>query len=136
MLFLFLLVLPALSAAQSFSKYIGYSKKDLFKSLGQPEYTNAAGDIFRYLGNERREVNTYMTKGNRVVMAIQGFQGLSLSQAKEKKDEMILFYMSQGYFKQGEQAGLTILKRNQKMVSIGYMTDSDGGYVTLITAYN
>jgi len=140
LVFVFLFTSIVSVFSQSFSKFIGYSKRELYNSLGRPLSLNSSGDAtsVQYSGESSGETNTYLLKNEKVVLATQGFTGLSLHEAKEKRNVLILFYLARGYFKQGTQDGLTILKRGQKVVSIGYMNmiDSVSEYVTLVTAYN
>ena len=136
---IFLLVLlMALStkiSAQEFYLFVGKSVNYLTDNKGKPDFikNNGTSKIYQYLEGGNSNIVFNVTNGN-VNVAMKGIKSTSATKAKELSSIQILYYMSLGFNKQGSEAGMTILKKDNRVLSIGYMIDPDGSYSTMITA--
>lgn len=122
--------------AKEFYEFIGKSETYLTSQLGSPDIYKTVGTtkIYRYDISENESV-TFSLKAGKVFMAIKSINTNSSEKAKKLTSIQILYYLSQGFFNQGSQSGLSILKKNNRVLSIGYMDNNDGSYSVLVSAY-
>jgi len=135
LLLVLLFFAPTKLSAQEFYTFVGKSVLYLTDQKGTPDLkkNNGQSSIYQYLENE--DVNfVFGVKNGKVYMAIKNTKSTSVSKAKQLSSIEILYYLSLGFYKQGTESGMTILKKGSRMLSIGYMNDPDGTYSTLVTA--
>lgn len=90
--------------------------------------------VYQYFyGSDENTV--YSIKSNNVTMAIKSYKCYSLASAKTKSGALILYYLSLGFTKQGHQSGMTILKKGNRVLSIGYLDNNNGTYSAMATAF-
>ncbi|MFH0734631.1 MAG: hypothetical protein V1773_07015 [bacterium] len=122
--------------AQEFYSFIGKSKTNLTNQLGAPgniQRTNTS-TVYQYY-NSSTENTIYAVQNSKVYMAVKSIKSYSESTAKSNSSVQILNYLALGFTKQGTESGMIILKKGKRVLSIGYMNNSDGTYSTLVTAY-
>lgn len=134
LIFLALLFTTKLSA-QEFYTYIVKSVTYLVSQRGQPNMTSEKGStiVYRYNVNST-ENHIYGISNGKVYSAIKSILSPSLAKTKSNTSIQILHYLAEGFSKQGNEAGMTILKKGSRVLTIGYMDKYDGNYSTIVSA--
>jgi hypothetical protein len=121
--------------AQVFYDFVGKSVATLIRQKGEANSVFSKGSFTVYLYNiNANENQTFGVKKGMIIMAINGFRSYSESEAQTVSSIKILHYLGLGFSKQGREAGMTILKKGIRVLSIGYMVEDNGTFTTLVTA--
>ena len=132
---MFIILVSTRSSAQEFSSFVGKNVAYLINQKGRAdlEKENKSMTIYNYNINEN-ENQTFSVVNSKVIMALNTIRSYSIAKAKNISSIKILHYMSLGFTKQGSEAGMTILKKGKRVLSIGYMNNDDGTYSTIVSA--